>query len=62
MYNASCFVECVKNGSDFYKISFHNLEQFEIQANKKDLKEVQEMLKSFMIKTKVIIVFTNKKN
>uniref|UniRef100_A0A7I3ZCB7 NB-ARC domain-containing protein n=1 Tax=Physcomitrium patens TaxID=3218 RepID=A0A7I3ZCB7_PHYPA len=59
MYDTSCFVECDESSSDCYKSLCHILEQLKVEAKPKDLKEAQEILKLFMIKKSVIIVFDN---
>ncbi|XP_024391955.1 disease resistance protein Roq1 [Physcomitrium patens] len=62
MYNASCFVECIESGGDCYITSCNILEQFKVKSKPKDIKEVQEMLKSFLKENKTILVFDNVKN
>nr|PNR42831.1 hypothetical protein PHYPA_017662 [Physcomitrium patens] len=62
MYNASCFVECIDSGSDCYTTSCNILEQFQVKEKPKDAKEAHKMLKSFLTKNKIILVFDNIKN
>uniref|UniRef100_A0A7I4C3R7 Protein kinase domain-containing protein n=1 Tax=Physcomitrium patens TaxID=3218 RepID=A0A7I4C3R7_PHYPA len=62
IYNALCFVECMESGVDCFTTSCNILEQFKIKSQSSDLKEAQEMLKSFLAKNKTILVFDNVKN
>nr|XP_024392367.1 uncharacterized protein LOC112290406 [Physcomitrium patens] len=62
MYNASCFVECIESGGDCYTTSCNILEQFQVKEKPKDVKEAHKILKSFLTKNKIILVFDNIKN
>ncbi|XP_024393012.1 disease resistance protein L6 [Physcomitrium patens] len=59
MYDASCFIECDESTSDCYQSLCHILEQLKVEAKPKDLKESQKMLKLFLSRKRVIIVFDN---
>ncbi|XP_073385884.1 TMV resistance protein N [Physcomitrium patens] len=62
MYDASCFVEIAQNNGDSYSISCNILKQFKFEEKPKDLNEAQEILKSFFIKNKIILVLDDVKD
>lgn len=62
IYNALCFVECIDSDDYWYTISCNILQKIKGKSIPKDVKEAQEILKSFLIENKSISVFVNVKN
>nr|PNR35972.1 hypothetical protein PHYPA_021822 [Physcomitrium patens] len=61
MFGASCFIECSESGVDCFTISCKILEQLNEKSKPKDIEEAQDMLKSFFIKNKIILVLDDVK-
>lgn len=59
MYKGLCFVECIESCGDCYTTSCIIFKKFNIKSKQKDVIEAQEMLKSFFIEDKTILVFNN---
>nr|XP_024392097.1 TMV resistance protein N-like [Physcomitrium patens] len=61
-YDASCFIECIESGGDYFSTSCSILEQFQVKEKPMDVKEAHKMLKAFLLENKTILVFDNVKD
>lgn len=61
MYNYFTYVECIEISSDCHTTFCNILDQFKVYPESKDVKEAQEILKSFLMENKTFLVFDNMK-